>query len=61
MKYHFIHLGNNIKLVIALNVVPKLYTVPNGKPRMYFKALKDIEKGEELCYQYGDTDKRMND
>ena len=43
--------------VVSPNVVPKVYTMPNGKPRIYFKALTDIAKGEELSYRYGDSDK----
>lgn len=29
-----------------------------GRPCLIFKALRDVEPGEELCYDYGDRSQR---
>jgi len=37
------------------NLVPKsVHESWDGKPRVWFVAKRDIEAGEELCFDYGD-------
>lgn len=37
------------------NVQPKsIHESWDGKPRVWFIALRDIEEGEEICFDYGD-------
>ena len=39
----------------AANVNPKsLYQGMDGKPRVWFVSIRDIEVGEEICFDYGD-------
>ena len=37
----------------SANAVPKVFTV-NGVPRLCLMAIRDIEVGEELLYDYGE-------
>lgn len=38
------------------NLIPKsVHESYDGKPRVWFVACRDIEVGEELCYDYGDN------
>ena len=36
------------------NILPKIIEVKTGKVCLYFTALRDIECGEELVYDYGE-------
>ena len=39
----------------AANVNPKsLYQGMDGNPRVWFVSIRDIEIGEEICFDYGD-------
>ena len=38
------------------NIIPKTIEV-DGLPHLYFQAMRDIEEGEELLYDYGDRSK----
>ena len=39
------------------NLIPKVFIL-EGEPRIYMVARRDINPGEELTFNYGDTDKR---
>ena len=39
------------------NLIPKVFIL-EGQPRIYLVARRDINPGEELTFNYGDTDKR---
>ena len=42
------------------NLLTKVFMV-DGQPRLYFVARRDINPGEELTFDYGDTDRRSVD
>lgn len=42
------------------NCKPQVRTY-RGKPRLIFLALRDIQPGEEILYDYGETDKHVLD
>ena len=39
------------------NLIPKVFIL-EGQPRIYMVARRDINPGEQLTFNYGDTDKR---
>ena len=39
------------------NLITKLFEL-DGQPRLYFVARRDLSPGEELTFNYGDTDRR---
>jgi hypothetical protein len=41
------------------NVAPKLIECHGKLPEVWFRATKDIEKGDELLYNYNETDPEM--
>ena len=43
------------------NSVPKVWELNNGDPRVIFVALRDIQKGEEILYNYNETRKHVRD